>query len=221
MKMQEIAQAAAAKAPPGPRKAPRRVILTPDAFADTWHKKPAAEVCVGLRTISSAEVQGAKALAEEQASRWYPRARLEDLTPEAQAVSLEQSHKAFSDGVMRHCVARALCDPNDVTKPFIVGAEDRIREAFREETVRRLWDELLILNAATAVTITRADDEDLARLGRILCDGRAVGALPPGDAIEVRTLLAYVHTLLVGTGQAHEADVHQADQGYSVRSARS
>jgi len=160
-----------------------------------------------------------KAQAEAQAQKWYPRKDWPNLTPEAVAVAVETANDAYNEAVMRHMVARGTCDPNDVNKPYFKHAEDNVRDWMTTDAVRRVWDELLVLQAISSVAILRASPEDVERTARILADGRAMSALQPGDHIEVRTLLGYVLTLLVGTGLAHEKDIERADDGYNVKSA--
>ena len=182
-------------------KAPRRVVLTPAAFADTWAQKPTSDVCIGLRLISSAEVQAAKVQAANQVGLWHTNpetGRLHDFAT---------ADEAWNDGVMRHCVARATCDVNDVSQGYFAFAEDQVRDALTEEGIRRLWDELLILHVTSNVGVGRADDGDIVRVARILADGRAARALGAAEAIEVRTLTNYVLALLLATGEAHEAPV--------------
>ncbi len=203
----------------GPTPPRHTAVFGPDIFADSWAAKPKADVCIGFRLIPSRDIIAAKAQAEEQARKWYPRADWADLTPEGIEKALTEANDAYNDAVMRHCVARATCDANDVTKGYFKHAEDTVREALTEDGVRRLWDQLLIVQAQSAVGILRAGPEDTERLARILADGRAFEALSPGDQIEVSTLIGYVLTLLVGTGQAHEKSFDGAGGGYNVRSA--
>lgn len=198
----------------GPRKAPRKVILQPGAFADTWYEKPREAVCIGVRLVSSADVQAARAIAAEQVKAWYTDRKDGGYTDEAAAT------EAYNDAIMRHLVARATCDVNDVSKAYFPRAEDTIRDALTEEGIRLIWDEIVILHGSTAVGIPQANDADAARLGRILVDGDAINALGPSETLEVRTILGYVLTILVGTGRAREADVDDDSTGYVVRSAR-
>ena len=203
----------------GPTPPRHTAVFSPDIFADTWALKPKADVCIGFRLIPSRDIIAAKAQAEEQARKWYPRADLADLTPEGIDKSLQEANDAYNDAVMRHCVARATCDANDVSKSYFKHAEDTVRDALTEDGVRRLWDQLLIVQAQTAVGVLRAGPDDIERVAAILADGRAFEALSHGDKIECATLLGYVLTLLVGTGQAHEKAFDGPSGGYNVRSA--
>lgn len=196
------------------RRPPRIVVLQPGAFADTWPLKPLTEVAVGLRLIASSDVQAARGVATEQARKWF--ANREGATP----LDHESFLDAYNDGVMRHCVARACTDPNDVSEPYFPAAEDTVRDALTEEGVRRLWDELIILHASTSINIPRADDTDVERLVRVLLDGGAMAALGGDEQIEMRTILGYALTRLVGTGKASEAEIDTSAGGYVVRSAQ-
>lgn len=204
-------------ATPGPRKAPRVVVLAPSAFADTWGKKPDGEVAIGLRLISSSEVQAAKGLAAQQVAKWYARPEGEQGLTDATT-----AEEAYNDAVVRHCVARATCRANDVEAPYFEMAEDTIREQLTEEAIRRLWDELLVLHASSGVAIHPASDEDIKRLARILLDGSAFAAFAPDsdESRELRTLFGHLVLVLTATGRAREADVGQGgggDGGYVVR----
>lgn len=201
--------------PDGVRKPPRKVVLEPDAFADTWPEKPREAVAIGIRLIASSDVQAAKGQASEQVKAWYRDRQDGTLTDEQSAVD------AYNDSFMRHCVARAACDVNDITRAYFPRAEDTVRDALTEEAVRRLWDEILILHASTSVGIPRADGDDVMFVGRVLVDGAALASLPDSEQTELRTLLGYIRVRLAGTGKAREAPVGtDGDGGYVVRSAR-
>lgn len=195
------------------RKPPRKVVLQPSAFADTWSGKPGGDIAIGLRLLSEADVQTAKAEAEVQARRWYADPN------DGEVTHWEGLTDAYNDGVMRHCLARACVDVNDVTVSFFESAEDTVRNALTPEGVARLWDELTLLHAASGIRIAAADDEEIARLARVLADGHAVAALDKGEAIELRKLLGYCLSMLVATGAAHEKTNETEGGDYHVSSA--
>lgn len=185
-------------APQGPRKPSRIVVLTPSAFADGWADKPDTAVAVGLRLISDGDAQVAKASASQQAERWYT-------GDDDRVHDFEGLTDAYNDGVMRHCIAMAACDVNDITVPYFHAAEDTVREALTPEGVARLFEELQFLHAMSSLKKPPADNEECARLGRILTDGRALDALE--SDLEIRKMLAHCLSALAATGVA-DPSVH-------------
>lgn len=182
----------------------RTVVLGPAAFADTWAGKEPDEVCVGLRLISSGEVEAARSAAVEQAAQWHlnhETGRLHDY---------ETAEVASDDAFMRHCIARATCDCNDITVPYFQFAETVVRDALTIEGVRRLWDELLILHVTSGVGIPRADEADLQRLGAMLMQPDALKGLSVGDSLEARTLLGHLLCMLISAGAANEEAAEDA-----------
>lgn len=184
---------------PTDRAPPRTVVLKPAAFADTWAGKPYDDVCVGLRLISTGEVESARAAAVEQAAQWHTNHETGRLHDYATA------DVASDDAFMRHCIARATCDCNDFTQPYFPFAENTVRDALTIEGVQRLWDELLILHVTSGVGIPRADDADIQRLAAMLMQPYALRSLTASDRLELRTLFGHALCLLVAAG-ANEAE---------------
>lgn len=191
---------------------PRRVVLVArEAFAETWALRPSSDQAIGLRLISSAEVQGAMAAGAEQVGRWHQdreSGRLHDLATAADA---------YNDAFMRHAVARGTCDPNAVDKPYFALAEDTVRDALTEEGVRYLWDELRILHVTSSAAILPAQPAEIAQLARILLDGSALEALDPQDRPELLRLVSHVRAMLLATGKAVERQPGAGDDGYMLR----
>src|SRR5579859_883072 len=107
-----------------PNRPPRKVVVvSPDAFADEWARKPTADVAIGLRLLSESDVQAARGEAAQQAVRWFA-----DL--EGECIDEDARTDPFNDGLIRHALARACTDPNNQSIAwFGEAAEDTVRVA--------------------------------------------------------------------------------------------
>jgi hypothetical protein len=158
---------------------PPRVIVVPfTAFADGWKGKPKDDVAMGLRRLSEADTQSARAEADQ-------------LSRELHDHPGEERDAAFNDALMRWAVARATTDPNDVHQPFFDMAEDTVREALTSHGVRRIYEELERLTIATSPLHPIATDEDLRELVARLSDAATLDQLTTGQARQLRRLLRH------------------------------
>jgi hypothetical protein len=143
------------------RQAPRRVVLSPSAFADDYETRPTADVAVGLRVISEADVQSAKAQSSRKVfDELY-------LSRDDKRIDTEKAIEAWNDHLVRFVVSRALCDVNDVTKGYF-QFEDEAGRAFTSATFGKLWDELDILTTSVDPTGHRITDLELAELAAVI-----------------------------------------------------
>jgi hypothetical protein len=172
----------ALSAVPGLRAPDRIVVLSPDAFADTWLHKPRADVAVGLRRISVAQVNAAMIEATREAAGVY------DAHPDGSTPILDDIIDARNEYLLCNALAVATTDPNDITRPYFEFADATIRQALTTEGLRRLWDELTILTRGNGLALPVASDEDAKLLGRALLSGIAAPALDD----EGRKLIAYL-----------------------------
>lgn len=169
-----------------PRPAPRRVPLPRSAIADTWEgERPDSDFEVGIRTISEDEIERARAEAARRALELHP--ENQDGT---EAEILRSA--AFRDGLIRNAVARAACDPDDVTRPFHPLPDDWARCALTPPAAQRLWDELERLTIETSPVEPPATDDDCARLAALLATGEAWRGIERGEATRLRRLLRHV-----------------------------
>lgn len=153
------------------------VVLAPSAWVATYKKRPGGEVALGLRLPSEAELTTAHAQASEEAGQ---RGR----TGEARSWR-------FNEALLCWTLAAALCDPNDAAKPYFERADEEVREAFHDETLRHLWHELERLRLETSPVRKEATDQELLDLATMLSDG-AVARLSATDGARVRRLLRFV-----------------------------
>lgn len=153
------------------------VVLQPQAWAATYKKRPADAVALGLRLPSEGELITAQAQATEEAAQ---RGR----TGEARAWR-------FNEALVCWTLAAALCDPNDAGKPYFERADEEVRSAFPDETLRHLWHELERLRLETSPVRKAATDAEVADLATLLADG-ALAAVPEPGATRLRRLLRFV-----------------------------
>jgi hypothetical protein len=186
----------------------RHVTLDPSAFADGWAEKPLEEVAIGLRLVGEDDVQAARVEAARLAIGWYD-------DGEGGCVDEDARVEAYNDALVRWIVARGATDPNDVTQPYFAMAEETVRVALTSEGVRRIWDELVLLQIGAGVRMAPATDPDLARLARAL---PFVGKLAEGPQAEVRKLLAHcLEQLAPFAGEPEEDDGGEDVAVYEAR----
>lgn len=190
------------KAPPKPAHV---IVLSPTDFADDWHRRPSAEVAVGLRRVCDRDRQVAEAEATKYVREVYVR--------EGKVIDQDVAVTEWNNIFMRWIVATATCDPNDVTRPYFEAAQDIIGSALTPEAILKLWNEYHRFVRRTDAGAPKATDEDLARLGRLIKAGR-VSALKDGIQSEVRRLLAWSLSQL----GPDDVDEEETDDGaYLVR----
>lgn len=161
------------------------VVLPPSAFADDWEGRPDEDVAVGLRLLSENDIQAARRIATDAAVKQY--------AEDGRIVDHDAYIDAANDGLVREAIARAMCDPNDVTQPhpLLPYAQDLVMYAFTSAGARFVWDELHRLTVAHSPLVRPAEDGDVEALAALLARG-ALERLPPSKAIAARKLLASV-----------------------------
>lgn len=163
-----------ASRPPG-----RTLVLQPWVFADTWERRPAEPVCIGLRLMSD----GAKGRARTEASR---------IALESHEADFEMYLDARNDLLVRLAVAHGICDPNDVTKPhpLLPYAEDEVRDALSSRGARFIHDALYRYQVESSPLCPEATDEELDELMTAIDDG-TIDDLPRHRAALVRRFMGY------------------------------
>lgn len=134
----------------------RHVILKPNSFADDWQSRPKEDVALGLRRVSDADIQTARAEAAKFAIDMHD--------------DEEGRYEAFSDALMRWLIIRGTCDANDirVNHPLFDGSEENVRNALTKEAIRYTWDHVDRFHAETGPLIPEASDEDFLTLASYL-----------------------------------------------------
>jgi hypothetical protein len=138
------------------------MVLPRSAFADVWSGKPAGDVAIGLRVLSEADVQTARAEAAKLAVELHP----EDG---------DDRIDAFNDALVRWAVARGTTDPNDVRRPYFEAAEDTVRDALTSHGALAVYEALERLTIETSPLEPPASNDDLHSLADVLRDPERVG----------------------------------------------
>lgn len=154
-------------APPG-QPADRVVVLQPGAWSALYPKRPEAPVALGLRLPTERELLTAHA----------------EATKEAQGRS--DGGFRFREALVCWTLAAALCDPNNAGQPYLERADEEVRDAFPDETLRHLWHELERLRIETSPTRPEITPEETRDLVELL-DGDALDRADP----RVRRLLRF------------------------------
>jgi hypothetical protein len=189
---------------------PRVVVLSPDAFEDSWAKKPTVEAAIGLRRLSQQAIDDARRDAELDAVGFYER-HGEAVKPDPETFT-----EVYNDTFLCNALAQATVDPNDAnTLYFGDAAADTIRLAVTSAGLRRLWTEYTILEIGTGILRPEASDDDLETLATILAtdDGKS------SAKAEVRRLLKHcleqigAGTFIAGHGPFVETDDESGSSG--------
>lgn len=162
------------------RKAPGFVILEPHHYVAEYPNVPRTPVAVGVFPISEHTLQIVMAEAAKDARLYYPDADADD----------PLINKHFDEALMKLAVARGTCDPNDVTKSFFAQPDDEIGDAWRPDTIRRVWDKLEEVTISTSAVVEPATDEELTRLSELMAEG-LVSLLSSSQELRLRKLLRF------------------------------
>jgi len=157
-------------------------LVDPSAFSDAWKNRPTQKVCAGFRPLSGDDVRSIRKTASDESWNLHPR-------------ELDESNRvdAFNDAVMRLAVARSVCDPNDVEKPWGVlgvAAEDNAAIALSVEGIRELYIHVGLAARAASPTQLEATDEDLLELFDLL--PLALERMPVDRASRARRWLGFL-----------------------------
>ena len=137
------------------RKPLRVVRLEPDDFATSWKNRPERAIAVGLRLISDAEENVARAAAVEAV--------------EHPAVATAEYNDALVSGI----VAAAICDPNDAQRDpdALPCPRDMIRRYLTAKAIGRLYHDIDALVAEASPASRAATDEELDELADLIDGG--------------------------------------------------
>lgn len=173
----------------------RHVVLRTDAFADDWREKPeGGEIALGLRKISDADTQVARAEAAKFAIDMH-----EDR---------EGQIESFNGALMRWFIVRGTCDANDKSKnaPLFDGSEENVRNALTSNAIRYVWDEIERFHIETSPLVTAASDEDLVSFANLVRRPELLGHMSVGAALRIRKLISFCMSEMLEAEQ-QSADV--------------
>ena len=162
------------------------VVLEPSDFGDEWPDRPKTAVAIGMRRLSAFQEQGAL----EQVRR-----DIAERPEDAPALAPDELVETFNGALMVQLIGRALCDPNDASKPTDLFAAPTVQlpRALRRYTITRLWDTLEREVVGSSPVYREATDEEVSDLGKTFAAGAdwAVG-LPPAREARVRRFAAFI-----------------------------
>ena len=168
---------------------PRIVKVSPEAFEPNWAGRPPADIAMGLRPLSVRELQECRVEAKREATGFYEeQPRDSDAEPFVEQVAIE----TYNEVLLCEALARATCQPNNVTVPYFDNPTVTIRAALTSETLLWLWNEYTIMQRGKCSVMVGASDDELKLLARCLRSelGRRV------LTTEGRNLCAYLLTNL-------------------------
>ena len=187
-RLQARAQGQAAKTggAVGVASAPARIppplvaVLPPSGFADAWPDKPKEPVPIGIRLVASDDLRFARSEAARIACDLHP-------------VDGDENNwrDAFNDTLMQLVVARATCQPHDVTRPFWDVPDENVKLALSSSGLAALWEAWDDLYRSSDALAPQASDDELGRLAELLADGSAWGRLDLAEAERTRRLLRH------------------------------
>lgn len=165
---------------------PSFVTVPASVFSHEWEARPRDEQAVGLRLVSQADIDTARAQARERAMASVP--DVSDYSHDQQTWI-----DAYNDALMAHIVAMAMCDPNDVEKtwaPIKAAPEDIVRTYMTPGGIKLVYDAWERMRIGLDPVHDEADDDDIAQLPALFAEH--ADKLSTVRAARVRRLLAFV-----------------------------
>lgn len=158
----------------------RHVVIERKSFADEWQGKPDVDFAIGLRKVSDADIQTARAEAAKFAIDMHD--------------DREGQIEAFNDALMRWVVVRGTCDPNDVRMncPIFEGSEENVRNALTSRAIRFLWDEIEKFHLEMSPLVRVAKEADFVELQAYLGRLELLEFLTPGAKLRFQKLAGYL-----------------------------
>lgn len=159
---------------------PYVVSLEPAAWQDDCTHRPVDTVAVGIRAISVKDYQQAF----NEAAKWC-----------AENAPTENPHIFLKNVNIRlqiWCVARAVCDPNDIRQAYFERGDEQVEESLRPEGVKYLFDAFETLHLEESVVAPWANDDEVLDLVSILAANTQLPALPDAKQARCRRLIRHL-----------------------------
>ena len=150
-------QSAFAKATESLECPPRKVItLRDEDWASTFQDRPVVPIKLGIRLLSLAD-----------------QSTIRDIAYQALRESVEgtsDSQDAMQSAMLLATVSLAICNPKDARRchEFFDCPNDKIPLALREETVKRIFDEVERLAVETSPIFSESTDDEIVDLCELL-----------------------------------------------------
>jgi len=158
----------------------QHVILKRDAFAEDWQGKPEVDFALGLRRVSDADIQTARAEAAKYAIEMH----------DDQLGRIE----SFNDALMRWIIIRGTCDANDssLNAPIFEGSDENLRNALTSKAIRYLWDAVERFHIEHSPIVAEASDDEFLELIAYLKMPVILEKLSPGARKRFRKLVGFL-----------------------------
>jgi hypothetical protein len=150
---------AQSKHAPPTRAPPHTKVYPPSAFSEAWSGRPTSPTKIGFRLVSEDAIEiamGRALLAARDAMR----------PPDALDVAEARVwREAYEANVMAEILIHALCQPDDVTKPYFSRAPNTvIRIALPPLTLQAMWEEFELLTVSMSPLAPEATEDELGAL---------------------------------------------------------
>lgn len=157
------------------------VTLPLSSFATDYPSRPQAEIALGLRLVSDADIQTMRA----EAAKF--------------AIDMHDDHEgrveSFNDAIMRWMIVRGTCDPNDtrLNASLFEGSEENVRNALTSNAIRYLWDNIERFHLEKSPLVLEATDTDILGLVEYLKTPEVIlGLMSPALSKRARKLLGFL-----------------------------
>ena len=159
------------------RPAPRTFDLLPEYFAETWGNRPTAPIKIGLRVPNEQEYRNAAIEAETAESEAFAKACND---PRLIERASELAVAAYNSKLVTFCVARGICNQQNVTMPhpYFELPEDEIPFALKSSAIKRIFDEIERLAIDQSPVYAEATDLELLDLAELLATDDPFESVP-------------------------------------------
>lgn len=158
----------------------------PDAWASSPGGRPRFQVTVGLRRLSDADMQSARAQAAEKAHKDYACRACKEITSAVDQID------AFNDALMHIAIGRAATQPTDVSVPYFEREEDDVRARMTPEGARFVWDAIERLHIGDSPVVHAATDDEILSLSLAFAAPDALRGLSVARALRIRKLATFI-----------------------------
>lgn len=170
------------------RRPPGKIVVPPEAWANTWVDRPEEDVAIGLRFVADVDLEDARVEAYRRAKELHP--EFESSEPvEAMFIA------SFQDALVRWIIGRGTCDVNDVHKPWSLWSaapEDMPRVTLTDVGAQLIFDAWERMRIENDIGTAVASDEDLALLPELLTRLPLIRAKSRTEELRLRRLLRFV-----------------------------
>lgn len=169
------------------RAAERTVPLDPSAFADDCMRRPAVALPVGLRRLSEADLNTARACAAKLAWELHP-----------EPLDVDAREECYTATLMRWAVARGTCRPDDVSFGFFKRDEDDVRADLSPQGVKFLYEQVERFHIEMSPLNPLLGRPGIVQLAGLLLslpgttDEELFATMPAPKAARLRRLLGFV-----------------------------